>query len=1131
MPDPQPLLVPLDIDTLIVTKTVRDTTTFRRWTAHFDTLAQHGDPEPDPYSGETAFGPQDEGAYLQWRLPTVLTRANQDEKGVLTFPKIPNRWLAIRYSIQETDAPSAPTVSASRAWIVESDYIDHDKGTSEFATPAAPPSATGIGRNQILDATGQHWSEPHPKARLFLDALGPGIPTFSVYQPYNQDVLSLHDPLDDLDDWQNPQRDATLSYCLLGWYSNPADDPLANPRTSADLLKTLNWNVTAGPDLRNTLLHASVLGLRAAGPAAGQSQSRPQPDDVKIAVGSCMEEALRALQPQPADGDDPDSTLRRLALAALLHDTLEHLGRPDGTARTEQASLLAQFAPDNTARTWSLTLPTAADTAGHPPADARTEDLLNEANDRQQAAEQAARTLDGQRQRLLDLWWLIGKEHPQHPAELDTAFTATLTATEQAHQAGQAAADALATALTRLRTAAATTGHLAVAAPAEPWFTPEDPTILLQGANVAEPLTPPGPLPCRRGDQTVTALPSLSLHAQTTPPGSEHLYTVPADRTAPARAVLAEFALLDQATRAGRLPAVLADPATQVTGTLAAFTTPWLQPWQPLHLMWTTRCVPLPYQEHDHPLWSFDGNHYSWNGDGTQNEYAFAGRTALVPLPGFTLSRLADRHARRTGDHSAAWERLRDAATTADLLSQTMTGLNAWYLQRRPTLRYTPNTTDPDPLTRQTAAYVTRAPQPAAADPDGPVFQPLRAGQFYFKQLSLVDRFGQSIDLIRDNTTPIHTLTRPQHTIHGTQAVQVVELPPRMINPTRLRIDPADPDTDQVPPPSTRPYPRLAGWLLPNHLDRSALLYDPDGVPVVELRRGAQDHDPPATLTLPGTPTANAALTRFRTYLAQFTNTDLDQFLGTIDLARTTMEHTDQDLSSLAALAGRPLALVRVRVGVETASPPPGPTAWDRILTPPDPHVLDQDAWPIRLGDADLTRDGLVGYLLDTTTDTLRTPHPAPGTSPYLTDVTGTDPRLTVPCAPSPLATGRFLTLVVSPWHPVHATSGILPVTALQLPEALVRASTSRLAIPFSTDPLLTPPDPDARSVVMPNPRAWAGTWRWMQRDRTPAHDWTSADHLIQATAQAAFPTGPAAARAGFLQLDHAFAPQPGDPN
>ena len=73
--------------------------------------------------------------------------------------------------------------------------------------------------------------------------MGPGLLTFSVFQPYNENVFSLHDPLEPGIDGRGPAQ-----LPVAGWYAEPDSDILAGPalKDFADLLHRLKWSLAPG---------------------------------------------------------------------------------------------------------------------------------------------------------------------------------------------------------------------------------------------------------------------------------------------------------------------------------------------------------------------------------------------------------------------------------------------------------------------------------------------------------------------------------------------------------------------------------------------------------------------------------------------------------------------------------------------------------------------------------------------------------------------------------------------------------------------------------------------------------------------------------------------------------------------
>ncbi|MFE7403760.1 hypothetical protein [Streptomyces sp. NPDC057557] len=184
-------------------------------------------------SNARSFEKSDEGIHLQWQLPEALTHGDPDT-GEVTFPLVPNRWLVVRYH-----GPANARQAAG--WVVQSDFLDNEgpqwgaRGTARSL--ALYDSRTGPARTgRRLDMSTGSWVEPEsPAEGPFLTAVGPGLPTFAAYQPYNTDVFSVHDSLV----YRNGDPalpDGKLSYLVTGWYSNDGADNLSKSAGIGELL-------------------------------------------------------------------------------------------------------------------------------------------------------------------------------------------------------------------------------------------------------------------------------------------------------------------------------------------------------------------------------------------------------------------------------------------------------------------------------------------------------------------------------------------------------------------------------------------------------------------------------------------------------------------------------------------------------------------------------------------------------------------------------------------------------------------------------------------------------------------------------------------------------------------------------
>ncbi|MEM9685878.1 MAG: hypothetical protein AAF934_03040 [Bacteroidota bacterium] len=164
------------------------------------------------------------GMHLHWSLPDALTKGST-EGTADKYPAVPNRWLIQRNS----------TVIGNAQWVVESDYLQ--SGLENTEGGIAYPMDVGNSSEQPfrymgrqLEATG--WSEDAGADRLSrLTAMGYGEPAFAAFYPNCHSVFGCFDP--DVD--SNASGDNKLeglSYQLIGWYSDTAQDPLAGFLTS-----------------------------------------------------------------------------------------------------------------------------------------------------------------------------------------------------------------------------------------------------------------------------------------------------------------------------------------------------------------------------------------------------------------------------------------------------------------------------------------------------------------------------------------------------------------------------------------------------------------------------------------------------------------------------------------------------------------------------------------------------------------------------------------------------------------------------------------------------------------------------------------------------------------------------------
>ncbi|MFF2348155.1 hypothetical protein ACFVVL_00105 [Kitasatospora sp. NPDC058115] len=1148
-PSPVPLVVPIEVDALLVNPPMLQSRTFERWQPDYRLLLQGESPDNSTLTSDIR-----QGVYLQWQLPGALrhSRLGPASGHAAEFPRIPNRWLVVR-GWGPADGRTA------RGWIVESDRYG-DGCTTPFLnpgwTPGAGAAADGpagptrfIGRAVPLE----NWDgDPHP-APSFVTAAGPGQVAFTTFQPHNENVLSLHDPLDDV------EPTADLCYLVTGWHADPDDDPLS---VTADP-SALHWTVAGGrlPAPPNAALYTGrVLGLtwdlngdRWTDTGRMPPSPRPAGVNVDVGVGSSSADALTALlcatqAPRPEIA----------ALEALQYGLLDSLDH-DGPAVVDDAVHSSWFAAAPGGWSWEIRDRDRGDDTG-PVASTVTagEEALLDTLDRAQTAhDQGDRALTALRRQLYDVWLLMFD--PGLPDQYGDAFPAAVdpgVPQSLAARVAAAAAD-----IERRRTATGDPDHvpwgdtpatLAAAAdaylalhggdvrarvlrrvPLPGFHRAADPVVMLHGIS-------PAPLPdlrteveCRLAASLVTAVAGAVPGPEAGLPGTldhhPHADTV--------HRLLTEFWVLDRALTAGVLAAAVADP-TRVTGILPQYgTTAWTQPWKPLFLTYRAFHYSLPYQDSDGTHWTFDGHTYTWNGSPVPSPEDYREEHARVLLTPHAVFNLAAQVRRdRENNPGVLTPELLDLeaeVTGWDVISQVLGGMTRRMALRDPATRmhpYDPKAAAvPGSLPALLAGEHHTAPTPGRP-PVGDVWAPsqllqTRSGQFYFSELHVVDQFGQVCNVIDPDTTT-GTPGKGDTALRSAEkrlyvsasaslddgravvppAFRMVSLRPRLLQAARLCTDWLSARSDDIVVAPHSSATQICGWLLPNHLDRALAAHGPDGGPLGELRTAYDDSlfwEPAPGSAFPSLDSLAAPFPHLHGFLTALAaradaGAAFTALLGAVDeTLHTVAPLGGRDDRTMTVLVGRPLALVRGRLRFELDGPPlhdPSWEAWQYVVglkqgPPPPPDFLGYP-WNVRLGAADNLRDGLIGYFEGTDYGLLRAVAvPDRPTTTYLSRI-GTGFTLDIAGA----APVRHVTMLVDPRAAVHAATDILPTVAWQLPAARVTPALARMEVSYRVGPLLARTEPAAdgdERLIAPRPSTRHGSWTFARPRRDGSPGWT----------------------------------------
>lgn len=352
--------------------------------------------------------------------------------------------------------------------------------------------------------------------------------------------------------------------------------------------------------------------------------------------------------------------------------------------------------------------------------------------------------------------------------------------------------------------------------------------------------------------------------------------------------------------------------------------------------------------------------------------------TQTVPEPGTIQQLQTELNNLRAEAHGIIALNAYNQLANLNCLSQALSGFNHALLQRKQTLQLE----IADPLafpeyadfTNEVRRYVLHARRLAPQPEDD--FNPIRAGALDLLALRLVDTFGQVRDLQWERALAAETL----------QPLGVgfpLALPPRLVQPARLNLRWLSADfaeAEMNAHPASNP---ICGWLLPNNLDNSVMVYDQNGTALGALTMDPDQPWQPA----PGQSQRlfiadvknphlqkmlREMIARQRQSLARKQSpTYLENFLSAVDSALENIapENFAQHQAQ-ALLMGRPIALVRVALRWELQGLPANHQGWtafhqDLRRFERETRAFEQVKLPLRLGEFRQFNDGLVGYWIE----------------------------------------------------------------------------------------------------------------------------------------------------------------------
>jgi hypothetical protein len=410
----------------------------------------------------------------------------------------------------------------------------------------------------------------------------------------------------------------------------------------------------------------------------------------------------------------------------------------------------------------------------------------------------------------------------------------------------------------------------------------------------------------------------------------------------------------------------------------------------------------------------------------------------------------------------------------------------------------------------------TMAATPRDPTPPPSSFEGLRGGQFYLNRLTIIDAFGQTLEVVEAPVAPdqfprtfdnfvfqplVADGLTPTRTLRSQEPERFVQLPPRLLQPARLNLDFQLKENGSP----------IIGWILPNHLDSGIAVYGPDGSALGTLRLGVDAAGVPVATwdaaphsSWPMLPDPSEDLPDFQNFVATLRSQGaaaLREFLKSVDESLWTVDPLGGPTDSfLSILIGRPLAAVSATLSFELLADPLRDVNWPYTFSPPSPLFLGYK-FPVRLGDLGYRQDGLIGYFAGrdfTRFNCIHLPQSGPGDpplSPYLKAI-APDNHVNIGFADRGPGPAANLVLLMDPRAGVHAQCGLLPVKQATLLPAWVDSALNAMVATFRTGPALVSQQPaaprdngqapggePATALLLPRFAQLRGDLTWLERN------------------------------------------------
>ncbi|GAB3843968.1 hypothetical protein GCM10028822_00740 [Hymenobacter terrigena] len=432
--------------------------------------------------------------------------------------------------------------------------------------------------------------------------------------------------------------------------------------------------------------------------------------------------------------------------------------------------------------------------------------------------------------------------------------------------------------------------------------------------------------------------------------------------------------------------------------------------------------------------------------------------------------------------------------SVSNYLSQSLGGFNAALLQLHETMQLPVD--DPVSFTESQAVTSLAAKLIGGENKRAPLplnqFNPIKTGTVRINQLGIIDNFGQVVNIPIRTTDVLFS-----HSFTVVSKGKEAFLPPRIVQPARLNfrwVSAANSAANRLTADASQNTNPVCGWLMPNKLDVSLMVYDADGylLGLIQQNKTAGGSSLTEWASAPGNVTLTDATQIPNNHLREVVGRLLGKsdFADFVELLDNTLQQIDPENFAqhldLAMLVGRPMAVVKAAVSLEVKGMPAINQSWDYFNADLGRNSRETNRWekvkfPVLIGEPGILNDGVLGFWdEDESASVFQSVYPEDIDKGYFLAHQDGAHTFSLSITDKP----KNLTLLIDPRGEAHATTGILPAKSISIPASQFKPALARMNVSFFTRPLLMAKG----SIAISLPEEAGYSWSWLAME---AGKWT----------------------------------------